>query len=299
MKQCVRTFDKVEDIATKAEMESVVSRALEEIRIPEELRQGCANSALEQAGLKGGVYFIVPTLFHLVASLQREGREFAILFRSFGKDHEKVKNEWNAFCELRHPLFSRLIADIGPLDGSVPHLPDRRVHTLHTLYRDEQGPLLILDTFTNGPEDCTWDAWAKSKPRPASDTRSGRAFVKALSASTVEGLFNLQDWMWSHVRQQATSAIKDDWAWWQWHGEKACAGKLMPLIAGENAPRQVFFDDNIEVDDPRIVDCRTPDGDAMPALHCLGAGLCVKVNPVEALLSQAYFQSKLRIDSIG
>merc|ERR1719204_2291105 len=102
-----------------------------------------------------------------------------------------------------------------------------------------------------------------------------------------------------HLRKQATSAIKDDWAWWQWNGEQATAGKLMPLIAGDNAPRQVFFDDNIEVDDLRIVDCRTPEGDAMPAPVCLGTGMCVRVNPVEALLSQEYFQSKLRLRADG
>jgi len=77
---------------------------------------------------------------------------------SFGslKDHEKVQAEWNAFCELRHPIFSRLIEDIGPMDGSVPGVPDRRIHALHPLYRDAAGPVLVLDTLTNGPADATW-----------------------------------------------------------------------------------------------------------------------------------------------
>ena len=43
------------------------------------------------------------------------------------QDHEKIKEEWNAFCEMRHPVFSKLLNGIGPLDGSVPGVPDRRL----------------------------------------------------------------------------------------------------------------------------------------------------------------------------
>ena len=30
---------------------------------------------------------------------------------------------------------------IGPMDGSVSRIPDRRIDAMHTLYRDAQAPL--------------------------------------------------------------------------------------------------------------------------------------------------------------
>eukprot|EP00405_Crypthecodinium_cohnii_P010473 CAMPEP_0206425756 /NCGR_PEP_ID=MMETSP0324_2-20121206/3975_1 /ASSEMBLY_ACC=CAM_ASM_000836 /TAXON_ID=2866 /ORGANISM="Crypthecodinium cohnii, Strain Seligo" /LENGTH=696 /DNA_ID=CAMNT_0053890587 /DNA_START=116 /DNA_END=2204 /DNA_ORIENTATION=+ len=294
-KKAVRSFGYVSNPTDLVEMERTVEQALRRLELPAELlADEAGRNMLREVGLTGNQYFMVPTLFHLVASLQRQQRPFAVLFRSFGKDHEKVKAEWNAFCELRHPVFSRLIADVGPLDGSVPHLPDRRVNTFHTLYRDSDGPVLILDTFTNGPEDKSWDSWAKAKPKPDADTRQGRQYIKdVLQAKTVEGLDSLQAWMHSHLASQSTAAIKDDWAWWQFHGESAAAGKLLPLLGGQTSTTQVFFDDNIDLDDPRIVDCRTTAGDVVPVAVSLGQGFCVKVNPVEALLEDDYFLEKL------
>mmetsp|Transcript_35251 Transcript_35251/g.101388 ORF Transcript_35251/g.101388 Transcript_35251/m.101388 type:complete len:710 (-) Transcript_35251:114-2243(-) len=294
-KTSTRTFQLVTDPVALAEMEGTVARAMQCLNLPAEMLAipECAEN-LKAVGLSGSMYFMVPTLFYLTARLQRQGRQFAVLFRSFGKDHLKIQGEWNAFCEMRHPIFSRLIEDIGPMDGSVSHLPDRRVKTLHTLYRDSEGPVLILDTFTNGPEDKTWDSWAKSKPKPKEDTRQGRTFIsEVLKAKTVEGLDSLQIWMDSHLTAQSTSAIKDDWAWWQFHGETALAGKLLPLIGGARQTQQIFFDDNIDLDDARIVDCRAPTGESVPSEISLGQGICVKVNPVEALLENDYFYNRI------
>lgn len=291
-KRCVRSFE-LADPEAKGQMEEYVAKAMSKLQLPSSMTSdSLLSSALNEVGLKGSQYFIVPTLFYLVATLQRAGREFALLFRSFGNDHEKIKAEWNAFCELRHPIFSRLIEDMGPMDGTG-RLPDRRVHTIHTLYRDSQGPILILDTFTNGPKEKSWDSWAKAKPKPTVDTRGGREFIRqVLNADAVEGMGSIQHWMADHLSRQATSAIKDDWAWWQFHHEATDAGKLMPLIDGCST-RQVFFDDNIDLDDPRIVDCRSPNGDAVPRDIALSEGLCLKVNPVEAVMDDDYFFKKL------
>merc|ERR1712135_202769 len=100
-----------------------------------------------------------------------------------------------AFCEMRHPLFKSFLKSIGPLDGSKPGVPDRRLYRIHTLYRDVDGPVLALDTFTNGPDHAPWDDWAKQKPRPATDTRGGRDFLQnQLKAMTLEGTSELQRW---------------------------------------------------------------------------------------------------------
>jgi hypothetical protein len=155
--------------------------------------------------------------------------------------------------------------------------------------------MLILDTFTNGPEDATWDNWAKAKPKPTEDTRQGRNFVHdVVQAKTVEGVPALQEWSRQQLMSQETAAIKDDWAWWQFHNEKSHAGKLMTLIGGEEETRQLFFDDNVDHDNLKIVDCRDERGDPVPFAQAVNK-YCVKVNPVEALMDDGYFARKLQI----
>lgn len=272
--------------AAQEDMERLHRTTLKKMELPESVRG--QKDAIE-SGLIGLTLNMFPTLFHLVTTLQRQRRQFAVLFRSFGADHKNIMTEWNAFCEMKHPVFKSLLEGVGPLDGTKEGVPDRRIHKTHTLYRDEKGPVLILEANTNGPKDADWDRWAKAKP--TKDTRNGRRFIEVSNYATVEGIPNIQKWMKKHLDAQMTSAIKDDWAWWQFNKEDPRSGKLLPVIKGIT---QLFFDDNIEHDISRIVDCRDSNGNPVPVEASLNK-LCVKVNPVEALLDDEYFLMKLRM----
>eukprot|EP00928_Gymnodinium_smaydae_P016291 TRINITY_DN16089_c0_g1_i1.p1 TRINITY_DN16089_c0_g1~~TRINITY_DN16089_c0_g1_i1.p1 ORF type:complete len:3624 (+),score=981.26 TRINITY_DN16089_c0_g1_i1:76-10947(+) len=289
-KLAIRNWTLVEGMPVRAEMEKLLHLTMRRLQLPPEVRM---SKEAAEAGLEGPVYCIFPALFHLVAHLVRTNQQFAILFRSFGQDHTRIQAEWNAFCEGRHPVFSRLFDDIGHLDGTTSNQPDRRIHGLHTLYRDAQGPVLILDAFTNGPQDASWDSWANSKPKL--DTRDGRSFIQNhLKAKRVDGQKGIAKWLKSHLNSGSSCAIKDDWAWWQFHNEQAVAGKLMPILPGID---QIFFDDNIEWDDTRIVDCRDSRGMHLPP--SVASRFCCKVNPVEALLDEHYFLRKLHASKGG
>jgi len=104
--------------------------------------------------------------------------------------------------------------------------------------------------------------------------------------------------MQKHVLTQSTAALKDDWAWWQWNGELSSCGKLVTLIPGRKPTLQMFFDDNIDQGDIRIVDCRDANGKPLPQAQVLGR-ICVKVNPVEAVLDEDYFLRKLTLAQGG
>lgn len=284
-KEAIKSWSLVENTPVKKEMDKLLALTMKKMQLPPDVRY---SKDAEIAGLKGPTYSMFPSVFHMVVHLQKSNRQFGIIFRSFGKDHEKIKTEWNAFCERKHPIFNRLTEDIGAMDGTVQGVPDRRIHGLHTLYRDQQGPVLLLDTFTNGPEQKSWDSWVKSSPPPKSDFREGREFIRReLKCKTVEGMANVQKWMGKTLAAQQTAAIKDDWAWWQFKGETAEAGKLLTLIPRIKS-HQVFFDDNIDHKDCRIVDCRDEKGAAIPPTTSLNK-YCVKVNPVEASLDNDYF----------
>mmetsp|Transcript_12408 Transcript_12408/g.24118 ORF Transcript_12408/g.24118 Transcript_12408/m.24118 type:complete len:1201 (+) Transcript_12408:28-3630(+) len=283
-KAAIKSWELVDDDETQVKMRQLLKSSLTRLQLPSEVLH---TEAAEAAGLKGTTLVMLPALFTLVALLQCVGREFGVLFRSFGEDHKKIEKEWNAFCEMKHPIFSHLLEGIGPLDGTVPGLPDRRIMQIHTMYRDASGPLLILDSFTNGPAGLqSWDMWAKQKPKAKEDSRGGRNFVRAeLQADCVDGMKNIAAWMRSHTLAQRTAAIKDDWAWWFWNGQRADAGKLLAVMRpnqSQGGIKQLFFDDNVEHDDARIVDCRTETDDVVP-LKEAQKELLVKVNPVDVL----------------
>jgi hypothetical protein len=283
-KTAVRNFTLVFDSEAKGKMEAMVAAVLKKMQLPTEVQ---GTEAAQKSGLLGSTFVMLPSFFYLVAALIKEGCMFAIAFRSFGSDHDKIRTEWNSFCERRHPCFSHLIADRGAQDGTTPDSPDRRLKDTHTLYRDEAGPVLLVDTFTNGPSSASWDSWAKTKPKPKEDTRNGRQFIKQeLNCKTVDGVESLRTWMAELVQAQGVTAIKDDWAWWQFHQERNDGGKLMMHLEDT---QQIFFDDNIE----RIVDLRCKDNKNVSNVDEDFDRQCVLVNPVEAAVDNHYFIRKV------
>jgi len=116
----------------------------------------------------------------------------------------------------------------------------------------------------DSPPEKNWDSFVKTKPKPTEDTRGGRAWIRdSLKADTLEGA-EIAQWMKAQLYEQRTGAIKDDWAWWIWNGEEAPYGKLLTVFKSSEEVRQLFFDDNIDHTDARIVDCRDEAGNTMP-----------------------------------
>jgi len=282
LKAMARSFRLAGSENARMQMESLFYNVTRRMQLPEDVQK---TKAAEDVGLRGTSIMMLPAVFVLTAELARSGRPFAVMFRSFGQDHEKIKEEWNGFCTMQHPLFSHLLDGIGPLDGTGLG-PDRRLHNIHTLYRDSDGPVLALSTFTNGPEEMPWDQWARTKPRPEVDTRNGRAYFRdVLKAKALSGVQEVQKWFEDQLLQQSTAGIKDDWSWWYWQGQVSNAGKVFYEIRNT---KQLFFDDNVELDDARIVDCRDLNGAPVPKEHAL-RHLIQKVSPVEAVIDDDYF----------
>jgi hypothetical protein len=286
----IRSFKFAGDI--QDEMNRLVDEATSLMQVPEDMRG--TEQLAKETGLSGEWLFIFPSFFKMVAQLQRERREFSIFFRSFGNDLDKIRQEWNAFLEGRHPLYKGFLDDVGPMDGTTPGVPDRRLgeNDLHTMYRDKDGPVLALHINTNGPHDGAWDSWGKSKN--LEDTRNGREYLKEIDAEVIDGHHEVQAWMLEQLLASKSVAIKDDFAWWHHNGEVSYAGKIMLHAEGM---RTIFFDDNIGShysSDAKIVDVRGGNFSPMVFDACLDQILC-KVNPVRAIMDPDYFLKLLRI----
>ena len=55
--------------------------------------------------LQSGYYHIIPSFFKLISYFHENNMNFRLIFRTFGTDIEKVKDEFNLYCQGKHPLF--------------------------------------------------------------------------------------------------------------------------------------------------------------------------------------------------
>lgn len=53
-----------------------------------------------------GKYHIIPSFFRTLIYLKKQKREFAVAFRTYGSELDKVVWEFNQFCAGQHPCFS-------------------------------------------------------------------------------------------------------------------------------------------------------------------------------------------------
>lgn len=63
------------------------------------------------AAIGPGRHFMLPSFFEVVLALERAGRDFSIVFRTFGVDLPDVATEWNSFCTGNHPCYPGIRMD--------------------------------------------------------------------------------------------------------------------------------------------------------------------------------------------
>ncbi|XP_066469095.1 uncharacterized protein [Tiliqua scincoides] len=81
--------------------------------------QGPRHSLLSIQGERARHYHLVlPSFFHLLESLHREGRQFAVVFRTFGTDLPRVLQAVHCALEGQHPHFPTLQDISLPVDLS-------------------------------------------------------------------------------------------------------------------------------------------------------------------------------------
>jgi len=64
-----------------------------------------ARQLVDKMTLPGGSFgFLVPGFLSSIRNLHEAGRKFSIAFRTFGSDLPAVAEDWNRFCDGKHPL---------------------------------------------------------------------------------------------------------------------------------------------------------------------------------------------------
>lgn len=217
----------------------------------------------------GSEHFIVPAFFNLVTELRIRRVDFALVFRTFGKDLQAFAEVWNDFCAGTHPHF--------PLSPPAPEL------MLHL-------PAQSASIRRTGDESACGVVLAHVCPASRAVTLShGPAEMRDAINLLVSG------------GPQRSLFISDDYDYWAVHNESDCSGKLLLLDAAlDSETRHVFFDDNIERHRSHIVDVRrraAPGGgfDAVPFAQAVAEGCLVRAEPLDIITNRRYFIQALEL----
>jgi len=206
--------------------------------------------------IQSGSYFMLPAFFRLLLNLRAQGRDFALVFRTFGTDLPEVAEELEAFCTGSHPLYPGV-----RMDGTTD-CPDYRLHTdmaFGEFFRDAHGVQLTMrgPTGTCLPVQGWAEVW--------------RALDGMLSAG------------------HRALGLRDYYPFWREQGESDTSGKLLLLDPSRTDVHHIFFDDNVQWEKLHIIDARdVTTGDPIPFVDVIDHWV-VKAEPLEAIRDPDYF----------
>ena len=163
-------------------------------KVAETLPEGRLKSAWSN-----GRYYLLPSFLKVLWKLQSlntaNSNEYAIVFRTFGDDIPDVAMEIECCIKGTHPLY------LGKkLDSSFALLPPYA-----TFHRTESVTTLRVGTLQTGI--ITETALEKNIER-------------------VIGYGAIHDRIMNMLLNKSTIALRDDWAWWNDHGEIGECGKV-------------------------------------------------------------------------
>mmetsp|Transcript_64813 Transcript_64813/g.120603 ORF Transcript_64813/g.120603 Transcript_64813/m.120603 type:complete len:733 (-) Transcript_64813:108-2306(-) len=225
---------------------------------------------------------LLPCFYHTLRELKREGRSFSLLLRTFGVDvTSSVQDEFNAFCEGRHPDFVGEPLLDGSDGGGDYRMDLNDPESIGTFFRDPKTDVLAL----------VWGTHQQPEPEQGLEFFSTIPGTKVVlgakaAAEALEERLNARRGM---------VVIRDYYPAWAGCKCKGEGGKPVFLHVEDEEVLPVFFDDHIRPADPNIVDVidvRTYPT-RVPMAQVYDTHL-VKAVPLHAIADQQYFLKELR-----
>ena len=167
-----------------------------------------------------GRCYILPSFYQMMMYLKRKNKDFAIIFRSYGEDSEKVINEFNRFCLGTHPCYNgKHNQQQAKFDGTKKNrdyqISKMKKGIMYRKSKNIEDAILILGTLEkiNNPKG---DLEEQYQQKGLGHVRIYRGSAK-IHLAIMESL-----------RDSCSLFIKDDYEPWIKHGKQTTFGK--PLI---------------------------------------------------------------------
>ncbi|KAL3670304.1 hypothetical protein V7S43_004615 [Phytophthora oleae] len=250
-----------------------------------------SEAQLGEVGLNESPYcFIVPAFFRLLQFLQENEIRFNLIFRTYGDDLYRVAQEFNCFCEGRHPCFP-LTRPMNGSNGSV----DRRIHLTDSV---TEGEMPRFGTFLRADGTTALIMGTFKQPKTADDVNPlGFYASMAETVKIIRGLPDIHDFLARRWREsQVTLALRDFYPYWFSNKEDATAGKLMVVDPSDDVEgiHSMFFDDNILPHDAHIVDARLAHNSSALAFDETRELQLMRVEPLGVIQSETYFIDRFK-----
>ena len=229
--------------------------------------------------------YLIPGFFRTIMALKKAKRDFAVLFRTFGRDVENVAFEFTQFCEGNHPCYNgRNGCPLVRFDG-LKGTKDLRIDEKNSGYFVRTSPntddaALVTGTFGDpsvegSPEEVHSGAIDEGR---ITVYRTGPSIAVAISEMLLGN---------------ASFALRDDWPFWETQGQQADCGKLLLLDPSDYTTQHIFFDDSIEENDAKCIDVRNlVNGEVLPYKKTVNKYI-VRVDSYRAITEADYFMKQI------
>lgn len=206
------------------------------------------NAKKDEEDNDGHVLCVLPAFYHMLVELDKAGRSFSVLFRSFGEDLPKLVQDFNSFCKGKHKDFPQ-----ARFDGSTesPNLlmgPEAVGSWFRAkdFYGMVWGELDLekdyLESFGEGEvEPDAWNAFVDG-------LNLFRGSVGQSSLRSVSTLAAVASEIRKRTEVPCAMALRDYFPIWNCSGRKGASGKLLPIRYQDDHRVDMFFDDNLSED---------------------------------------------------
>lgn len=223
---------------------------------------------------------ILPSFFELLKHLHSQGRDFTIVFRSFGSDISEVVEEMNAFATGQHPCYPEV-----RMDGSDGRTDMRMSvpNNVGAFYRESTKPDGSALCLGASSKVMTAKKLTLQELEACAD-ESGRKLIRTFPQMRLAFLQEC-----SMRRINRAYALRDYYPFWKTNAERSKAGKLLLLNRQDEDHIQIMFDDNIGYGSPHIVDARDARTGQPVSFKEVNNRHLVKAEPLNAILDPQYF----------
>jgi hypothetical protein len=240
---------------------------------------------------------ILPGFFALLFHLVNTGRDFSLIFRTFGDMHDikLVTKEFNQFCEGKHPQYQHVTIPEQIRKRALYVTPDEQNTKVGYMFRHghhtEQAHLIVGTIERPGVlEKCMDDNMSNLR-----DVVSQNAVVPVTLHT---GYHNIYSTIMEQTKDGSTCSYRDFYFWWNVNNERGHSGKCFVVDTEDRETLQIFLDDNVymgnDFPSKSIINLRNLQGDLLNLTDFMDLFL-VQVEPVDAIPDRNFFIDKIEL----
>jgi len=245
-----------------------------------------------------GFHFLVPSFLHTLHELVRQGRDFALVVRSFGMNIPEVATALRAYSAGEHPEFTKSAANTEGMNKM--HLDD--ANACWCLWRENRQDIQTAVSLRRYEADIGKYGYG---PVPGMEAKLPKSVLPKKDIKVdqwkVVDRKNSESTTYDFLASSSVLGIRDDYFFWKCHKCVPLAGKPLWITADDASVQHILFDDGIHDKDNNsivAVRARRSRADAFHAVsgektRQLEGTLIVRAQMVHAIRERDYFLKKI------